>query len=145
MFNMGLNLGVNVTLSSGKPLQKMAASPWYDSEGEIPVEARGSGIQTIDGFFTRTPFESQVDLQASYSLKVGGTRKVSFLADVFNLFNERRTLNYDQNTQLGSAPDKIKGSHHHDYRRGRQESASVEAPFNAQVEYGSSSKLSPNV
>src|SRR5947208_4739328 len=34
------------------------------SRGEIPEAARGTGIQTVDGFMTRTPFESQVDLQA---------------------------------------------------------------------------------
>ena len=33
MFNMGLNLGVNVALSSGKPLTPMAANPNYDSPG----------------------------------------------------------------------------------------------------------------
>ena len=32
--------------SSGKPLTPMAANPNYGSEGEIPVAARGTGIQT---------------------------------------------------------------------------------------------------
>ena len=50
----------------------MAANPNYSSEGEIPVAARGTGIQTIDGFMTRTPFESQVDFQASYVDHDGG-------------------------------------------------------------------------
>ncbi|HKF66551.1 MAG TPA: hypothetical protein VKB36_08480, partial [Vicinamibacterales bacterium] len=78
----------------------MAANPNYTSEGEIPVAARGTGIQTVDGFMQRSPFESQVDLQASYVVKVGGSKRVTFIADIFNLFNERRTLSYDQNTQL---------------------------------------------
>jgi outer membrane receptor protein involved in Fe transport len=103
MFNMGLNLGVNVALSSGKPLTPMRANPNYDSPGEIPDAPRGSGIQTIDGFMTRTPFESQLDLQASYSVKMSTTRKVTFLADVFNLFNQRRVTNYDQDLELSAS------------------------------------------
>jgi hypothetical protein len=102
MFGSGLNLGMNVLLSSGKPLTPMAANPVYDSEGEIPVAPRGSGIQTIDGFMERTPFESQVDLQASYNVKVGGNRRLTFTADVFNLFNEKRVIGYDQNTELSA-------------------------------------------
>jgi hypothetical protein len=100
LFMGALNVGVNVNLSSGKPLTPMAANPNYTSRGEIPEAARGTGIQTIDGFMTRTPFESQVDLQASYMLRLSGPRKLTFLGEVFNLFNERRVIGYDQNTQL---------------------------------------------
>jgi outer membrane receptor protein involved in Fe transport len=102
MFKSGLNIGMNVNLSSGKPLTPMAANPVYDSAGEIPVAARGTGIQTIDGFMTRTPFESQVDLEASWALKIGGNRRLTLMADVFNLFNEKRVLNYDQDTELNA-------------------------------------------
>jgi hypothetical protein len=49
---------------------------------------------------TRSPFESQVDLQASYVWKIAGRRQVTFLADVFNLFNQRRVMDYDQWTEL---------------------------------------------
>jgi hypothetical protein len=100
----GFNLGTGVNLSSGKPLTPMAANPNYGSSGEIPVAARGTGIQTIDGFKKRTPFESQVDLQAAYALRMAGERRVTLLADIFNLFNERRVLNYNQNTQLNNGP-----------------------------------------
>jgi hypothetical protein len=100
----GFNLGTGINLSSGKPLTPMAANPNYGSKGEIPVLARGSGIQTIDGFKKRTPFESQVDLQASYALRMAGERRVTLLTDVFNVFNERRVLNYNQNTQLDNGP-----------------------------------------
>ena len=94
------NLGLNINMTSGKPLTPMAANPNYDSEGEIPVAARGTGIQTVDGFKTRTPFESAIDFQTSYSFRLSGARKLTLLADIFNLLNERRVLSYDQNTQL---------------------------------------------
>jgi hypothetical protein len=102
----GLNLGGGVNLSSGRPFTPMAANPNYGSDGEIPTAARGTGIQTVDGFMKRSPFESQVDLQASYAVRTGGERRITFLADVFNLFNERRITYYSQNTQLdNNAPN----------------------------------------
>ena len=99
-WNNGLSIGLGLNLSSGKPLTPLAASPNYTNGGEIPIAPRASGIQTIDGFKTRTPFESQVDLQASYNLKVAGTRNLTLIADVFNVFNERRTLDYDNWAEL---------------------------------------------
>jgi outer membrane receptor protein involved in Fe transport len=101
-FMNGVNLGVNIRLNSGKPLTPMAANPVYDSEGEIPVAARGTGIQTIDGFLTRTPFESQVDLQAAWAYHMAGNRRLTLMADIFNLFNNRQVTSYDQNTELSA-------------------------------------------
>ncbi len=99
-WNNGVNLGLGLNLNSGKPLTPLAANPNYTNGGEIPTAARASGIATIDGFRTRTPFESQVDLQASYNLKLNGTRTLTLIADVFNVFNQRRTLDYDSWTEL---------------------------------------------
>jgi hypothetical protein len=100
-WNNGLSIGLGLNLSSGKPLTPLAAHPNYFNGGEIPTAPRGSGIQTIDGFRTRTPFESQLDVQGSYNLRLGGNRTLTLLADVFNMFNQRRTLDYDSWTELG--------------------------------------------
>jgi hypothetical protein len=106
LFPMGLSLGAGLDLSSGAPLTPLAANPVYTNGGEIPAAPRGSGIQTIDGFKTRTPFQSLVSLQASYQLKLQGTRNVTLLADVFNLFDAQTVLMYDQWIQLdGPAPN----------------------------------------
>jgi hypothetical protein len=94
-FPVGLSLGVAFNATSGKPLTAMAALAPYDNPGEIPLTPRGEGFETVDGFKTRTPFEYQVDMQASYSLNLGATRRVTLLADAFNLFNLRRTLDYN--------------------------------------------------
>jgi hypothetical protein len=97
---MGLNLGLNWTIMSGKPLTPFASSPNYTNDGEIPGGPRGSGIQTVDGFKTRTPVQSLTDLQASYTLNLNGARRVTFLADIFNLFDQKTTLDYDNYTDL---------------------------------------------
>jgi len=31
---------------------------------------------------------------------MGGNKRMTFMADIFNLFNERRVTSYDQNVQL---------------------------------------------
>jgi hypothetical protein len=93
-FMVGLGLNAN----SGKPLTAFAANPNYGSGGEIPTTPRGAGIDTVDGFRKRTPFEYQVDVQASYGVHFGA-RRLTLLADVFNLFNLRRTLDYDAWTE----------------------------------------------
>lgn len=95
----GIGLGIVVTALSGKPLTGLAANPWYTNGGEIPETARGEGIETIDGFKKRTPFEFQTDLQVSYNVRFG-ERRVTLLADAFNLFNLRRTIDYNTFTEL---------------------------------------------
>jgi outer membrane receptor protein involved in Fe transport len=99
-FPMGLNLGVGFNLSSGKPLTPLAANPNYSNGGEIPAAPRGSGIQTVEGFKKRTPFQSQVDFQAAYELKLSAVRRVSLMMDVFNVFNQQIVYDYDNYTEL---------------------------------------------
>jgi len=97
----GVNLGVGLNLSQGAPLTAFAAHPLYSNGGEIPETARGAGIDTVDGFKTRTPFLTQLDLQGSYKLKLGKRRNdLTLLADVFNLFDSQTALTYDQWTEL---------------------------------------------
>jgi hypothetical protein len=100
-FNFGLNIGAGVNLSSGKPLTPLASNPNlnYQNGGEIPEAPRGSGIQTVDGFKTRTPFQSEFSAHADYSLKLGGKQRLIFLMDVFNLFDQKTVLDYDTWTE----------------------------------------------
>lgn len=98
-FDNGLALGAWMRVNSGKPLTALASNPAYGNGGEIPEGPRGSGIETVDGFMTRTDFETQVNLQASYSINMG-ERRLTLLADAFNLFNTRSTLDYDNYTEI---------------------------------------------
>jgi hypothetical protein len=94
-----LNLGLGFNGSSGAPLTPLTANPNYGNGGEIPTAPRGSGIQTVNGFMTRTPFSSSIDFQASYNIKMG-ERRLTLLADIFNLFDQQTVLNYDTWTTL---------------------------------------------
>jgi hypothetical protein len=94
-FPMGLSLGLNFQAVSGKPLTALADNPEYTNGGEIPLTARGAGFQTVDGFKTRTPFQTSTDVQASYIVRLGGERNVTLMADIFNLFNQQIVLDYD--------------------------------------------------
>ena len=100
-FPFGLNAGVGLQLSSGKPLTPFAANPNinYQNGGEIPECARGCGIQTIDGFKTRTPFLTDVNAHVDYGVRLGGRRRIVLLADVFNLFDRQTVLDYDNWTE----------------------------------------------
>ena len=94
-WDMGLSVGIGLTGTSGKPLTALAAHPTYGNDSEIPLTPRGEGFETVDGFRTRTPAEWQVDMQASYSLPLGGARRVTLVADAFNLFNIRKPIDYN--------------------------------------------------
>jgi len=77
------------------------ATAAYTNGGEIPTDPRGSGFETFDdGFRTRTPLESQLDLQASYGFDIADVRRITVFADMFNVLNQTRTLDYDNWTEL---------------------------------------------
>lgn len=99
-FDFGLALGAGLTAGSGRPLTPMAANPVTNRRGDIPEAPRGSGIETVDGLETRTPFEWSVDLHADYPIELSRVRLLLVL-DVFNLFDARQVTGYDQDTQLG--------------------------------------------
>ncbi len=60
---------------------------------------RGAGMQTIDGFLTRTPTEYDTSIHADYKLKLSDRQHIVVLADIFNLFNRQIPLDYDPNTE----------------------------------------------
>jgi hypothetical protein len=98
----GLNIGAAFNAGSGLPLTPLAYNVAYGEAGDIPTAPLGSGIQTVDGFKTRSPFLTQTDLQVSYAIKAGGNRHLTLLADVFNLFNQQTVIRYDTFTQLAA-------------------------------------------
>lgn len=98
VFGFGLNVGLGLNISSGRPLTALAANPAYASPGEIPETPRGAGFETEEGFKERTPIQSDVNLHADYGFRLPHGRIV-VLADVFNLFNQAGVLDYDDYTE----------------------------------------------
>jgi hypothetical protein len=91
-----LNLGLSLHGRSGTPLTPMAPHPIPGYQGgEIPLAPRGSGIETVDGFRTRTPFATQVDVQVGYQLRFDALRRLTLVADIFNLFDQQPVQGYD--------------------------------------------------
>ena len=100
LWDFGLNLGVGFVASSGRPLTPLAAHPIYSSGGEIPEETRGSGIETVDGFRTRTETQYNLDFHADYGFRLPTGQRIVAIADLFNLFNLDQVLRYDERTEL---------------------------------------------
>jgi hypothetical protein len=94
-----LNLGAGLLASSGRPLTPFAADPVLGRAGDIPEAPRGAGIETEDGFKTRTPSRWSFDVHGDYSFNLGGGQLV-LVVDVFNLFDTTDPIDYDQNTEL---------------------------------------------
>jgi hypothetical protein len=96
-----LNLGIGLQMGSGRVLTAMAANPAYGAAYEIPMTLRGQGFQTVDGFETRTPFETVLSLHADYTLRFGESRRVMLIADAFDVFNAQDVLWYDYGVETG--------------------------------------------
>jgi outer membrane receptor protein involved in Fe transport len=104
-FPFGLNAGIGFLVSSGVPLTAFAANPVYDSSGEIPQSPRGAGMETEQGFRTRTPVQFSMDVRGDYRIPLGD-RHLVLLADFFNLFNNQRVTAYDFESEVGfQVPD----------------------------------------
>ena len=97
---VGVNFGLGFNAFSGTPLTAFAANPVYDTPGEIPETPRGAGFETVDGFRERTPWLTTVDVHADYGFDVGNNRRLVVLGDVFNLFNRREPVDYDNYTEF---------------------------------------------
>jgi hypothetical protein len=88
----GLNLGLGFHMESGIPISEFLPHPVYLNAGEVPVGGRGK--------LGRTPFFAQLDLHADYPWVINERAKVSFIADFFNVTNNRRLRLPDQFRQL---------------------------------------------
>jgi Carboxypeptidase regulatory-like domain/TonB-dependent Receptor Plug Domain len=99
----GLNIGAGLHMESGTPISSFLAHPVYSNAGEIPTGGRGS--------LGRTPFYAKLDLHSDYRYALNEKMRLIFIADFFNVTNNRRLRFPDQNVQstLGqNNPDFLK-------------------------------------
>jgi hypothetical protein len=92
-WDMGLNVGFTARYLTGTPITSYLAHPVYENAGEIPVYGRG-----VEG---RLPSRFLLDLAAQYSFKLGGSKRLVFIANVFNTFNQQKVTALDTNVDLG--------------------------------------------
>ncbi len=79
IFPFGLSLGTSVRYISGKPYTAMGYNEWY---GPVAfLDKRGTTGRTPSQFF--------IDLHVAYSYKIAGKYKLTALADIFNVTNNR--------------------------------------------------------
>jgi len=91
--DMGLTLGFTARYLTGTPITSYLAHPVYENAGEIPVYGRG-----VEG---RLPARFLLDLAAQYSFKLGGSKRLIFIANVFNAFNQQKVTALDTNVDVG--------------------------------------------
>jgi hypothetical protein len=88
----GLNLGGGIHMESGVPISEFLAHPAYLNAGEVPVGGRGK--------LGRTDFFTRLDLHLDYPFKLSERVSLKFIADFFNLTNNRQVRLPDQRRQL---------------------------------------------
>lgn len=86
------NFGASWVIQSGTPLSQFLAHPAYQNAGEIPLGGRGA--------LGRTPVTFPLDLHGDYTVKFGETRRLKFMADLFNIANQQKAIYIDQNIEV---------------------------------------------
>jgi len=93
----GVAIGGNWFLASGIPITREAA---FIPGSDYPIFYEG---RNSDG---RTPFFNQLDLFAQYELKLGGRKRLSFNANLINVFGTNTVTNkYPTQLQSGTSID----------------------------------------
>jgi hypothetical protein len=87
----GLNLGLSTHWYAGTPLNAYGYSAAYQN-WEYYLVPRGS--------VGRGPGDWESDIQLSYPIKLGGTKRLNVQADIFNLFNRQAISTFDERYNL---------------------------------------------
>ncbi len=89
----GLQFGIGTHWYAGTPLNAYGYSTAY-SNWEYYLVPRGS--------VGRGPSDWEADLHVSYPLRLGGTRRLDMIADIFNLFDRQAINAFDERYNLVS-------------------------------------------
>jgi hypothetical protein len=87
-FLHGMTLGANLRGESGLPISEYLAHPAYNNQGEIPIGGRGK--------LGRTSPYYRLDLHVDYPWSITETTRLSFIADFFNVTNNRAIQRVDE-------------------------------------------------
>jgi outer membrane receptor protein involved in Fe transport len=93
----GLSAGINGFVASGSPITREAA---FVAGHNYPVQYLGRGS---DG---RTPWLSTFDVNLMYGIKMGGNKRLEFMANALNVLNSKTsTSRYPTETAQGTTVD----------------------------------------
>jgi hypothetical protein len=100
------NFGASWLPTSGTPITKLLDHPVYDNAGEIPVCPNGTFTCPGGprGAFGRTPWIYPLNLHVDYTRKLGEKYRMKLVADLFNVFNERKLVRVNQNAEINNSP-----------------------------------------
>jgi hypothetical protein len=87
----GLNVGLSYRWLSGTPLNAYGYSLAYQNWEYYLVERGSVG---------RGPSDWEADLNLSYPIRFGGQKRLSVIADIFNLFNRQAINQFDERYNL---------------------------------------------
>jgi hypothetical protein len=90
-FPFGTQIGAFIYAASGTPM-----STYVTTTNQIPVFVNGRGDMG------RTPMLSRTDLVVSHELKMTGTKRLRFEANVLNLFNQKTATHIFNNLNKGA-------------------------------------------
>ena len=89
----GLVLGTGIKVSTGTPINRLAAHPIYLNAGEVPIGGRGA--------LGRTSTTGTVDFHSEYPIRLTEKAQLHIGADLFNIGFARRAQYINQNIDLG--------------------------------------------
>jgi hypothetical protein len=87
----GLNLALSTRVLSGLPLNAYGTSAGY-ANWEYFLAPRGS--------LGRGPSDWEADIQVSYPIRLGGSKRLNLLMDIFNLFDRQEAIQLDERYNL---------------------------------------------
>ena len=100
-----------------------------NNAGEIPLDTRGSGFDTVNGFTGSADFQYGLDVHVDYRFNIGDTQGLTLIADLFNTFNQQAVLRYNEWVDLNfQVPDP-------DFRRAREYGAPFRLRFGVRYEF----------
>ncbi len=112
-----VNIGVGWNIFSGTPITGLLDHPVYENSGEIPDGPRGA--------YGRTGWEFPLNVHADYTWNLSERSRVKFVADIFNLGNEKAVFQVFQSKEIDGNP----GEPSPDFLKAR----TYQTPFNARL------------
>lgn len=100
-FDFGMTLGMSLKVQSGVPITKLGHNIVYGSDDEILLEPRGAS--------GRGPTTTDLGLHLDYGFDIGQGRKVELIANVFNVLNHQKGIDFIPTYELGGTVDPPEG------------------------------------